>query len=238
MSTGGTHTLEFRGINYGDHTAFLSDVSITQTGTTGPTWDATKDFAAFNPNGAWSYGYGITGTLFTLDPFYNPDCADIWGVSGVVCWTAETYYDHTPLVAFNTTGNWINCASVVDPPDVLLFTRAIMRIKTQSCDGRLQSPGITTSPDFSRYCDTTPTGIIGLVFRNGTQLYSGELLGPPAQHPDKAGGREDFSFAKLFLNAGDVISFGVNSDGSFYYDSTGFSVTITLAPTPCAVCSQ
>ena len=32
VSTGGTHTLEFRGINNGDHTAFLSYVSITQTG--------------------------------------------------------------------------------------------------------------------------------------------------------------------------------------------------------------
>ncbi len=34
VSTDGTHTLEFRGINYGDHTAFLSYVSITQTGAT------------------------------------------------------------------------------------------------------------------------------------------------------------------------------------------------------------
>jgi hypothetical protein len=34
VATDGTHTLEFMGINYGDHTAFLSDVSITRTETT------------------------------------------------------------------------------------------------------------------------------------------------------------------------------------------------------------
>src|ERR1019366_4882203 len=84
--TTGAHTLEFRGINYGDHTAFLSAVSITATG--GTTWDATRDFGPSNPNGAWSYGYGVTGTLFTLNPSYNPDCAGVWGASGEVCWTA------------------------------------------------------------------------------------------------------------------------------------------------------
>ena len=69
-------------------------------------------------------------------------------------------------------------------------------------------------------------------------LYSGELLGPPAQHPDKAGGREDFYFARLFLNGGDVISFAVNKDGIFYNDATGFDATITKLAAPCAGCSQ
>jgi len=36
VGTGGTHTLEFMGIDYGDHTAFLSDVSITPAGTPEP----------------------------------------------------------------------------------------------------------------------------------------------------------------------------------------------------------
>ena len=34
IDTDGTHTLEFMGINEGDHTAFLSGVSITPGGTT------------------------------------------------------------------------------------------------------------------------------------------------------------------------------------------------------------
>ena len=36
VSTDGSHTLEFMGINSGDHTAFLSDVSITPTATPEP----------------------------------------------------------------------------------------------------------------------------------------------------------------------------------------------------------
>ena len=36
ISTGGSHTLEFLGLNSGDHTAFLSDVSITPRATPEP----------------------------------------------------------------------------------------------------------------------------------------------------------------------------------------------------------
>ncbi len=80
--------------------------------------------------------------------------------------------------------------------------------------------------------DLYPTGIIGLVYENSTQLYSRELLGPPAQFPDKVGGREDFSFQALNLTAGDVISFAVNQDGDYDYDTTGFNATITAVPDP------
>jgi hypothetical protein len=198
------------------------------------TWDATKDFGASNPNGAWSYAYGTTGTSFTLYTIYNPDCG---GVSGVVCWTAEVS-EHVPLVDFNTTGEWLNWRTVVFPPNVL-------HIHPGPNDGqdsivRWTAPvaGYYNISGFFEILDTGPSGIIGLVFRNGTPLYSRELLGPPAQHPDQVGGREDFSFAKLFLNAGDVISFGVNRDGDYRFDSTGFNATITRPATPCAVCSQ
>ena len=235
VSTGGTHTLEFRGINYGDHTAFLSDVSITQTGTTGPTWDATKDFAASNPNGAWSYGDGVTGTSFTLYTIYNPDC---WPVSGLVCWSADVGEDPLPHVGLNTTADWINWRTVVVPPGVLLQHPGPNDGQDTIVRWTAPVAGYYNISGFFEILDTSPTGIIGLVFRNGTPLYSGELLGPPAQHPDQVGGREDFSFAKLFLNAGDVISFGVNRDGDYRFDSTGFNATITRPATPCAVCSQ
>ncbi len=237
VGTGGGHTLEFRGMNSGDHTAFLSYVSITQTGPTGTTWDATRDFSSSNPNGAWSYGDGITGTSFTLYPFYNPDCADIWGASGVVCWTAEIF-DHDPLVSFNTTGNWLNFASVVDPPNVLLIHPGPNDGQDTIVRWTAPVAGYYNISGFFEILDTNPTGILGLVFENGTLIYSGELLGPPAQHPNQVGGQENFNFSTLFLNAGDVISFGVNKDGVFQDDSTGFNVTITKPTTPCTLCSH
>jgi hypothetical protein len=206
----------------------------------GQTWDALTGFAASNPNGVWSYGWGVTGTSFTLYTTYNTDCGDYGGVQGLVCWSAELY-QNTPLVAFNTTGSYLNWWTVVDPPDALILHPApdwepgdsIVQW-TAPVDGAYRISG------FFEILDTNPTGITGLVYRNSTLLYSGTLTGPPAQHPDHPGGREDFYFPQVSLNAGDVISFGVNSDGTFYYDSTGFNAVIVTPPNapPCAVCSQ
>ena len=96
-----------------------------------------------------------------------------------------------------------------------------MTVKTQSCNGRHQSLGFYKISAFFEILDTNPTGVIGLVFHNGSPLLRGELLGPPAQLPDRVGGREDFYFAKLFLKAGDVVSFAVNKDGDFTHDPRG-----------------
>ncbi|MGO9516697.1 MAG: hypothetical protein ACLPND_06600 [Candidatus Korobacteraceae bacterium] len=220
---------------------FLMLVGVMAAACVAQTWDATKDFGPSNPNGSWSYGSGVTGTSFTLYPFYNTDCADYWGVEGIVCWTAELYY-HDPLVSFNTTGEWLDWSTIVGPPNVLIVHPAPNWEPADSIvQWRAPADGAYRISGFFEILDAvSPTGIIGLVYRNGTQLYRGELLGPPAQYPDTPGGREDFYFASLSLKAGDVISFGVNSDGNFYYDSTGFNATIVTPPSapPCAVCSQ
>ncbi len=209
-------------------------LAVVTTTCVAQTWDATKDFAASNPSGAWSYGYGITGTSFTLDPYYYyPDCGDI---AGFVCWTADTE-QHIPHVGFNTTGDWLNWSTIVFPPDVLAVHPGAYDGQDTIVQWTAPVAGYYKIAGFFEILNTYPTGIIGLVFRNDTLLYSRELLGPPAQHPDKVGGREDFYFGKLFLNAGDVITFGVNADGDFHYDSTGFNATITRPPTPCALCS-
>jgi hypothetical protein len=212
-------------------------LAVATTACVAQTWDATKDFAASNPNGAWSYGYGITGTSFTLDPFYYTDCG---GISGFVCWTAESYQDYNPKVGFNTTGEWLNWSTAVIPPDVLLLHPGPSDGQDTIVQWTAASAGTYRISGFFEILDTNPTGIIGLVFHNGTLLYRVELLGPPAQRPNKAGGRANFYFAEVVLNAGDVISFGVNKDGDYHYDSTGFNATITTPPTapPCAVCSQ
>ncbi len=201
------------------------------------TWDATKDFRPSNPNGNWSYGMGVAGTSFAPYTIYNPDCAHE-GVAGFVCWTAEITWEHVPFVALNTTGEWLNWWTVVAPPDILVIhpgpdpgQDTIVRF-TAPVTAHYKIAG------FFEILDTNPSGVMGLIYRNRTLLYSGQLLGPPAQHPDKVGGREDFYFVKLFLNAGDVLSFSVNKDGTYYYDSTGFNVEITIPPIACAACPQ
>jgi len=208
----------------------------------GQTWNARRDFAASNPNGSWSYGYGVTGTSFTLYTTYLQSCDPYWGTPGLVCWMNNLYYND-PLVAANTTGQWLYCcAGVVVPPDSLVVhpgpdwqpADSIVQWKAPA-DGTYRISG------YFEILDTiSPTGIIGLVYRNGTPIFRGELLGPPAQFPNKSGGREVFFFPQLSLHAGDVISFGVNADGTFYYDSTGFNAIISTSPAvpPCTFCSE
>ena len=216
-------------------------LAVVTTTCVAQTWDATKDFGPSNPNGAWSYGSGATGTSFSLYTMYNSDCGDVWGTEGVVCWTGNVYLN-TPLVSFNTTGHWTDYRHlVILPPDALVVHPAP---DWQPADSIVQwaapAAGTYRISGFFEILDTNPTGIIGLVFRNDTVLYRVELLGPPAQYPDKIGGRSNFYLPQVSLNAGDVISFGVNSDGTYQFDSTGFNATIVTPPTapPCSVCSE
>lgn len=173
---------------------------------------------------------------------YVTSCDAAWGVPGLVCWTGNLYY-YAPLVGFNTTRQWLYCCyGVIVPPDALVIHPAP---DWQPADSIVQwtapADGIYRVSGFFEILDAVnPTGVIGLVYRNNTPLFRGELLGPPAQPPNQPGGRANFYFPQVSLNAGDVISFGVNADGTFYYDSTGFNATIVTPPTapPCSVCSE
>jgi hypothetical protein len=202
-------------------------VILTAGGYATDTWDATKDFGDFNPNGAWSYGYGTTGTSFTPYSIWDPACV---GNAGVGCWHANNVGQEIPLVGFNTTGHYIESTTALIPPDTL-FVHPYAGEDT-IVSWTAPTSGTYSIAGFFDILDMYPTGIIGLVYENSTQLYSGELLGPPAQFPDKVGGREDFSFPALNLKAGDVISFAVNDDGDYNYDTTGFNATITAVPEP------
>ena len=218
-------------------------IVISTVACTAQTWDARENFAPLNPNGVWSYGSGVTGASFTPYATYMPDCGSPWGgVQGFVCWSSELYYND-PLAGANKSGQWLYCCyGVVLPPDALIVHPAPDWSPADSIVRWTAPAGGTYSVYgyFEILDAVSPTGIVGLVYRNDTPLFRGELLGPPAQPPNRVGGREDFVFPQLVLNAGDVISFGVNADGTFYYDSTGFNVVISAPPTapPCAVCSQ
>jgi hypothetical protein len=206
------------------------------------TWDAKRDFAASNPNGAWAYGSGVTGSSFALDMTYLTQCDAFGDTPGYVCWSGDLEY-YLPVVGTNTTGHWLYCChSLLLPPDVLVMHPAP---DWEAADSIVQwTAPVAATYRISGYFEildaVAPTGVIVMVYRNGTLLVQAELLGPPAQPPEQIGGRVNFYFSQVSFNAGDVISFGVNADGTFYYDSTGFNATIVTpanAP-PCTTCSQ
>jgi hypothetical protein len=188
-------------------------------------FDAFSDFSASNPNGSWSYGTGVTGSTFTPLTVYDGSyCNSI--VSSIACWTIPNPVDKTPFVAINTD------ASVMDVGTGILPAGELLVHPAQSADTIVEwtapSDGTYTLAGFFQLLDAKPSGIIGEVYDNATQVYSGALTGPGANYDGTAGAGENFDLT-LNLAAGDVVSFGVNNGGSFYDDATGFDAAISAA---------
>jgi hypothetical protein len=194
-------------------------------------FNAVTDFSSSNPSGPWSYGDGVTGLSFTpFGTFSGPGTCHIGGiVAGVSCWNAGNNAE--PGVFINDTAATLTGGTVVFPTGVLLLHPGA------SVDTIVEWKALTTgtytiSGSFE-ILDTSPTGIIGLVDLNGASLFSGLLTGPGASGTTP-GGSESFAFTKA-LAAGDILAFGVNNDGNFFDDSTGFNATVSSVPEPATI---
>jgi hypothetical protein len=196
-------------------------------------WNDVTDFSSSNPSGAWRYGDGITGTpSFFLYTAFSTACD---GFSGVSCWQpppADVMFG-VPVVGINTTGSTLDFATVVLPTDVLWVHPGV------STDSIVQwtapAAGIYSISGFFEMLDTAPPPqghpvFVG-IYDNSTPEFGGSLFLPRASPPDTPGQKDPFSLT-LSLNAGDVISFGVNNGGSVFFDSTGLAATITTVPEP------
>lgn len=193
-------------------------------------FDAVADFSSTNPSGAWTYGSGSIGTSFTPLSVFSNACPIPTAVSGFSCWQAATTVDSVPVVGKNISGHILNfgpLTNIVMPVDALLVHPGISSDTivqwTAPADGTYSISG------FFEILDNSPTGVIGEVFDNSTRVFADTLTGPPAVIPDTVGGRLSFSLTET-VAAGSIISFGVNNDGNFLDDSTGFDATITSAP--------
>jgi len=181
-------------------------------------YDASSDFSPLqNADGAWSYGYRASGGAFT--PYASG--ADIFGA-----WTDSWSRGNPtwPFVTHNSTGATLTCAGVVvQPADTLNLhpgqngERSVVRwtapvAGTYVFTGRFQ--GI----------DTTGTTSDVLVTHNGGSIFSGNVNGYGATAP--------FTLTRT-VAAGDTLEFsvGYGSNGNYYNDSTGLSVTVSQ-PSP------
>jgi len=195
--------------------------------------NAVTDFSSANPSGAWSYGYGITGTSFTAYNDFRTPC-DAEAGSPTSCWQiAPGAANPVPLVGINNTGSTLDMfngfSNVVLPTDVLWMhpgttVDSIVRW-TAPAAGNYDISG------FFELLDDRPSGVIVRIYDNSTSEFVGALVGPGATPPSTPGEKDPFSFP-LFLNANDVISFGVNNSGDVRFDSTGLAATISAVPEP------
>jgi hypothetical protein len=205
--------------------AILAAALSTAAPASAATYDAVGDFSiASNPNGAWAYGTGVAGSSFTALPDAH---SGLFGSPNFDYWQVADPVDLVPLVGKNTGAGPIVSSTVLIPTGVLDIhpgpdTDTIVQW-TAPTAGKY-----TLSTSFE-LLDITPSGVIAEVYDNGAQLFTSTLTSPGAnQGTDTPGQSVSFSDT-LNLNAGDRLSFAVNNDGNFLFDSTGLTATISSA---------
>jgi len=192
-------------------------------------YKAGRDFSYLNPGGVWSYGYGQTGTSFTL-------------YSGLIdrCGAAEDgsdcFYFSNALVGSNVLNKRrVEAASastiVIPEKGLLLHTGSdgsdpIVRF-TAPAAGTYRIEG------YYQILDNRPTGVAPKIFVDALDVTQkafradADVVLTGASDPDakKVGETRKFALTRK-LRKGAVVSFGLDEAGNWTFDSTGFDVTI------------
>jgi hypothetical protein len=200
-----------------------------------PGYDAVADFSlASNPNGVWSYGYGVGGATFTAYDSTTTSCVNIAGLS---CWySSAENASNLPAVGINTTGQTLMRGSVELPTDVLF-----MHPTSLNTGGGNAFDTVTrfTAPTMADYAfsgsfqvddvNDNPNGVTVSVFDGTALLFQDIFLHGAAGTSVAFNGVAD-------LAAGGSLDFVVSAnDGSYYNDSTGLMATIVDVPEPASV---
>ena len=186
-------------------------------------YDAVSGFTTPNPTSPWSYGSGVGGTSFTSFTNSYNNC---YGVSGFNCYGTDPVIN--PGVASNTTADQISF-STVTVPNTLLWVHpgptsdVIIRFTTPDTANYLLS-GL-----FERLSTVgAGNGVIVDIYGNTSLLFSSNSL---SGNDLLYGSSTSFSITR-HLNAGDTLDFVVNNNGSYSYDSSGVSATISTIGIP------
>ena len=203
-------------------------------------YNAVSDFSVLNnPNGAWSYGEGTAGssfTAFTNSSLYGggngaAQAISFTGSTNVEYWQSSNPTYLVPLIGENKGAGASTCCNTV-----LIPTGVVWMHPGTSSDAIVQ----WTAPVAGEYhfsgsfelLDNNPSGIIGEVYANSSQLVSDTLTNPGSNLGLQTPGQSAAFSGNVFLNAGGTLSFAVNNDGSVFNDSTGLTATITAVPEP------
>ena len=186
-------------------------------------------FSATNPSGPWAYGTGNGGTAFAPFTSYSSSC---FGQSGFACHSFGDYQG----VGLNTNGGDVN------PPGLSTVAIPNDQLWMHPADGAGATDAVVTFlvPTTSFYSisglfqrltnaanDGAGNGVVVSIFSGATQLYtSNGLAGTPA-----AATQATFNFTRV-LAGGSTLSFVVNNNGNYGYDSTGLAASIGGVPEP------
>jgi hypothetical protein len=185
-------------------------------------WDVAADFS----NPVFAYGSGVNGSSFTALPTYLPD--NCFGVSGLACYQSAPF-SH-PVIA-KKSGSAYNSGGVFIPTDTLYLhpadgqpgTDALVSFTATAASTHRLS-GFFQRQDTTNNGDGTAVSIFSST--NPSALFSAVLPGT------SWGSQTSFGTIDVFLNAGQSVTFGVANNGSYQFDSTGLSATITAVPEP------
>jgi RHS repeat-associated protein len=182
-------------------------------------YDAAQGFSTdSNPNGVWSYGFSDTlGGLMALDPELAYDD------SGINIWRTNIWLG-APCVFYNPSEDTVVLGSITMEPFALGFH--------PGPDGQFSIIRFT-APATGQYLfwavfsgvDTEGTTTDVHVLTNGVSMFDGGVNGFGTGSGPSASG-------DMVLVEGDTLDFvvGEGQDGGFYFDATGISVQIAVAP--------
>lgn len=186
-------------------------------------YNAVTDFSlAGNPNGVWTYDYGIGGSTPATLNTSNTPCVTYAGTS---CFSDG---GGLPIIGKNMTASSLTIGGTASIPTDVLWMHpgdadnldAILRF-TAPAAGDYSFSGA-----FSRLDSTgNGNGVVVSIFDNGALLFS-SVISPPVY-----GSYVNFN-QDVALGLGDVLDFAVNRNGSYYYDSTGLALVVASVPEP------
>jgi hypothetical protein len=203
-------------------------LAITGEATAAATFNAVTAFSSSNPNGPWSYGYGDTGTNFTLYPTFISGDFGTPGLDGYTLGGTGT----VPVILRNDTGSTIDFETVALPTGELLMHPGQPAAEDSILRFTAPFTGEYSAAGFFQTLDDNPNGVTIKVAEEGSGvIFQQDFTGSPAS-PPTPGGTLPFSNESIFLTAGQWIEVGINPDGDYTHDSTGLSLTITGVPEP------
>lgn len=189
-----------------------------------------RDFSYVNPTGVWSYGYGTTGSSFT--PF-----AALLDECGAETQGSDCFLEDGAVVAINVVHkNFVRTfpfSSVVLPD-----TGVQLHPKNDGADAIVRftapSTGTYRFEGYYQILDTNPSGVAPKIFVGARDFTSkafdedgAVVLNGPADTEAKKGGQIKRSSLTRQLAKRAVVQFGLDPNGDFRFDSTGFDVTVT-----------